>query len=302
MAYSPSFTATGITGAGQPSRYVGATPGGAPVYGMFEVGDFVIDRSGAIWICTVAGIPGTWASGAGGGSGTVTSVTATDTSIVVSGTNTVAPTVATGTLDVIAAQHPPAGNWSNNSHKITSLANGSGAQDAAAYGQTVGGGSLAPMTTEGDLIIANATPAPARLPVGSANQVLGVASGMPAWQLGLTLQGTTGVGGYTLVNGTGTVFTYTTPNDGLMHRILTFANKVVGSTETGGAIWVTFTPMSGAGTHVQIFNGGAAGGFQTIGNGAFITLLVAANTAVAITQNTALTGGASTLWAEIWGS
>ena len=73
--------------------------------------------------------------------GTVTSVTATDTSIVVSGTPTAAPTLATGTLDVIATQHPPAGNWSNNSHKITSLANGSGAQDAAAYGQTPAGGT-----------------------------------------------------------------------------------------------------------------------------------------------------------------
>jgi len=106
-----------------------------------------------------------WAGSSG--SGTVTSVTAADTSIVVTGTDTVDPAIKTGTLDVIAAQHPPAANWSNNSHKITSLANGSGAQDAAAYGQTIGGGSLAPMTTEGDLIIANATPAPARLAVGA---------------------------------------------------------------------------------------------------------------------------------------
>lgn len=65
---------------------------------------------------------------------TVSSVTAGDTSIVIGGTGT-APTVETGTLDVIAADHPPAGNWSNNSHKITSLANGASAQDAAAFGQ-----------------------------------------------------------------------------------------------------------------------------------------------------------------------
>jgi hypothetical protein len=64
----------------------------------------------------------------------VTSVAAGDTSIVVGGTAS-APTIETGTLDVIAADHPPAGNWSNNSKKITSLANGSGAQDAAAFGQ-----------------------------------------------------------------------------------------------------------------------------------------------------------------------
>lgn len=69
------------------------------------------------------------------GAGTVTSVTATDASVVVSGTTTIAPTIATGTLDVIAAQHPPAANWSNNSNKITLVANGSGAQDAAAFGQ-----------------------------------------------------------------------------------------------------------------------------------------------------------------------
>ena len=69
-----------------------------------------------------------------GGSGGVTSVTAADTSIVVGGTAS-APTVRTGTLDVIAADHAPAADWSNNSHKITSLANGSAASDAAAFGQ-----------------------------------------------------------------------------------------------------------------------------------------------------------------------
>jgi hypothetical protein len=72
--------------------------------------------------------------GAGGGSGTVTSVTATDTSIVVAGT-AAAPTIATGTLDAVAAAHPAAANWSNNSKKITGLANGTAATDAAALGQ-----------------------------------------------------------------------------------------------------------------------------------------------------------------------
>ncbi len=71
---------------------------------------------------------------AAGNAGTVTSVAATDTSIVVAGTGA-APTIATGTLDVIAADHPPAADWSNNSHKITGLANGSAASDAAAFGQ-----------------------------------------------------------------------------------------------------------------------------------------------------------------------
>ena len=72
---------------------------------------------------------------AGGGSGGgVQDVTAADTSIVVGGT-AAHPTVRTGTLDVIAADHPAAADWSNNAHKITGLANGSAASDAAAFGQ-----------------------------------------------------------------------------------------------------------------------------------------------------------------------
>ncbi len=38
-----------------------------------------------------------------------------------------------------------------------------------------------PLTTKGDIIIEDASPAPARLPIGSAAQVLNVASGLPAW-------------------------------------------------------------------------------------------------------------------------
>jgi hypothetical protein len=73
-------------------------------------------------------------SNGSGGSGTVTSVTAADTSIVVAGTAT-DPTIATATLDVIATDHPPAAAWSNNSKKISAVANGTLAQDAAAFGQ-----------------------------------------------------------------------------------------------------------------------------------------------------------------------
>jgi hypothetical protein len=38
-----------------------------------------------------------------------------------------------------------------------------------------------PMTTKGDLIYENATPAATRLPIGSSGQVLSVVSGLPAW-------------------------------------------------------------------------------------------------------------------------
>jgi hypothetical protein len=54
--YAPS----GLTGATAASRYVGATASGAPASGTFALGDFVIDQSGKVWICTTAGTPGTW--------------------------------------------------------------------------------------------------------------------------------------------------------------------------------------------------------------------------------------------------
>lgn len=52
----------GITGAVAATRYVGGTASGAPVTGAFLKGDFVIDQTAAVWVCTAAGSPGTWAS------------------------------------------------------------------------------------------------------------------------------------------------------------------------------------------------------------------------------------------------
>ena len=58
-AKAQSFGITsGITGAAQASRYVGATSSGAPASGAYLVGDWTIDRTGSIWICTTAGTGG----------------------------------------------------------------------------------------------------------------------------------------------------------------------------------------------------------------------------------------------------
>lgn len=56
------YPATGLAGATAASRYAGATASGSPISGTFATGDFVIDQSGKIWICTAAGSPGTWAA------------------------------------------------------------------------------------------------------------------------------------------------------------------------------------------------------------------------------------------------
>lgn len=50
----------GLLGAIAAARFAGATAAGAPTTGTFAIGDFVIDQSGTLWICTVAGTPGTW--------------------------------------------------------------------------------------------------------------------------------------------------------------------------------------------------------------------------------------------------
>ena len=58
----------GLTGAVAATRYVGGTTSGAPASGTFAVGDFVVDQTGKLWICTTAGTPGTWTQvGAGAG-------------------------------------------------------------------------------------------------------------------------------------------------------------------------------------------------------------------------------------------
>jgi hypothetical protein len=59
-------------GATAATRYVGGTASGPPSAGTFAVGDFVVDHTGKMWICTVAGTPGTWAGHAGGGVDLVT--------------------------------------------------------------------------------------------------------------------------------------------------------------------------------------------------------------------------------------
>jgi hypothetical protein len=245
---------------------------------------------------------GTWQTPAGGDSGTVTSVTAGDASVVVSGTPAVAPVLESGTLDQIANLHPPAANWSNNGKKITGGAVATAGTDYPVFSQTLAGGSSAPLTTAGDLLYENATPAPARLGIGTAGAVLQVSGGLPAWLPGMTLEATTGSAGYALVNGTGSILSFTTPNDGNMHRVVLIANKVIGSTETGGQIYLAFTDPSGSGRSIAIFNGGGGGGWNTPNVIGDCFVLVKGNTTVSLNQASALTGGASTLFAELWGS
>ena len=50
----------GLTGATTATRYAGGTTSGAPASGTFSTGDFTVDVSGDMWVCTSGGSPGTW--------------------------------------------------------------------------------------------------------------------------------------------------------------------------------------------------------------------------------------------------
>lgn len=116
----------------------------------------------------------------------------------------------------------------------------------------------------------------------------------------LFVQAATAVGGYALVNGTGNIITWTTPNDGLLHRFAIFAALHVASTETGGQITVSYTLPDATATTHTLFGAGNATGDQAPALPFLLT--VQANTAVTVKQATALTGGTAVMWAEIWGS
>lgn len=57
---APLLIPTGTPGATATVRFVGGTTSGAPVTGSFRLGDVVIDQTAVVWVCTVAGSPGTW--------------------------------------------------------------------------------------------------------------------------------------------------------------------------------------------------------------------------------------------------
>jgi hypothetical protein len=114
------------------------------------------------------------------------------------------------------------------------------------------------------------------------------------------LQAATPVAGYTLVNGTGTVISWTVPNDGKLHRVNAFGSLDVTSAATGGQITITYnSPDGGSAVHSFFSNSEPAGVASPSSN---FAIIVEAGSTVTIAQAQALTAGAAVLWAEIWGS
>lgn len=187
---APEFTASGLTGATAASRYVGATTSGAPASGTFAVGDFIIDQTGAIYVCTTAGTPGTWTKVGGSG--------------------------------------------------------GSGLAEVA----------------------------------------------------------TTGTSGYALTNGTGTIISWTTPNDGNLHYAFLVIQEDVTSATTGGYVNFAFTAPGGAQSN-QVLAGTQSTGWKStssLSNCMAYQLPMSPNTTVSVLQTSAVTAGAATVYATIYGA
>jgi hypothetical protein len=159
-----------------------------------------------------------------------------------------------------------------NSHQINNLANGALSTDAAALGQV--------LQVDNNLDDV-ASPSTALANLG-----------------GLVKQASTGATGYSKVNGTGNIITWTAPSDGNLHRVLLMYSQHCTSAETGGAISISTSTPDG-GVHTYSIEGGGAGS-NSFGQGSNTTYLVEAGSTVTVSQTSALTAGTTVFWAEIW--
>lgn len=114
----------------------------------------------------------------------------------------------------------------------------------------------------------------------------------------LQLVATIGLTPFAKQNGTPILLSYTFPNDGQMHRFMVIASEHVTVAETGGGVGLNLNVPDGTAQ-----NAGTAlfAGAKTIGAyHATDAGLVQAGSTLQVDQSSALTAGASVVWAEIW--
>lgn len=118
----------------------------------------------------------------------------------------------------------------------------------------------------------------------------------------LTKVAATPLAGYTYVNGTGTIISWTAPNDGQMHRVVLIGQiRSITVPQTGGAISMSLEYPDGSGNPSPSVNAGGngTGGFHGFSNTVF---LVQPGSTIALQQSSAQTAGSTVLWAELWAS
>lgn len=121
----------------------------------------------------------------------------------------------------------------------------------------------------------------------------GVISALP----GLTLLASTPLAGFTLVNGTPTMLTWTVPNDGNLHEIWLDAFIKVTSAQTGGAVTLNTELPDGSGpSSPAVFAGGLAANQSQ-----WFPRFVQPGSSVTLVQSSAQTLGGAVVWARLWG-
>jgi hypothetical protein len=113
----------------------------------------------------------------------------------------------------------------------------------------------------------------------------------------LTATATAGNSGFVLVNGTGTIISWTAPNDGAKHRAQLFFSAAVTSNLTGGQVRLTYTIGAQTSTVNILAGGNTTGGYPLLNPA---NVIIDPNTTITLSQQTAMTVGAATVWAEIW--
>jgi len=117
----------------------------------------------------------------------------------------------------------------------------------------------------------------------------------------LQLQAATPQAGYTLVNGTGNIVTWTVPNDGANHRFMLVAMLYVSVNQTGGAVQVTYLMPNGISTSQTVFAGAQNVGGHPPPASAWPAVCAPGQT-ITVAQSSAQTAGAAIAWIEIWGN
>jgi hypothetical protein len=120
-------------------------------------------------------------------------------------------------------------------------------------------------------------------------------SGFPSAPVRLLTQ--TPAAGFALQNGTPTILSWTAPHDGQLHWVICVAELDVTSAETGGQVNVE-TSVNNA----EVMPGGQGSGYQWFNQNAGKGIIVHPGDTVSVVQQTALTAGAATVFAALFGA
>lgn len=112
----------------------------------------------------------------------------------------------------------------------------------------------------------------------------------------------TGAAGYTMINGTGTILTWTAPSDGNLHTVVMQAVLHVATNETGGDINLSFTAPAGNVKTTDYIGPGKTADEYACDFAQWQQFVVASGGTVTLAQNSALTAGTATCYAQIWGA